>query len=463
MKRKLAFLLAISALALSVAALWTQVLAPGRTGEQGGGKEPSLLGNLFADPEAAYQEAQALYDAGDLYGALERLSQAEENEKTENYQNLLSACNSQAAEENMTAAQEAVKQADYASAQAALDRVYQYQPERRAETEKLYQTCVDFQNLEDYQGPVEHIFFHPLIAYPELAFDGDSQSKGFDDYFVTVPEFKEVMRQFYENGYVLIDIHLLYEVDENGVAQKPETLMLPAGKKPLVLSIDDLNFYQYMRANGMAHGFALDETGKLVTYTDDEAGNRTYSDDNAIPPILEKFVEEHPDFSYGGQKGMICSTGYEGTLGFPTDLMDDPNYPQTLAEAKAIADKLKDMGWCFASHSYGHNSPSKRSYEKIAADNDKWLKEAVPVLGETDIYVYPYGELIDPSDPKHQHMLENGFKFFCGVQSRSPYIKYRGENGVLMQRRNIDGISLKSDRLDDLLDTSTILDPCRPQ
>ena len=154
MKRKLAFLLAISALALSVAALWTQVLAPGRTGEQGGGKEPSLLGNLFADPEAAYQEAQALYDAGDLYGALERLSQAEENEKTENYQNLLSACNSQAAEENMTAAQEAVKQADYASAQAALERVYQYQPERRAETEKLYQTCVDFQNLEDYQGPV---------------------------------------------------------------------------------------------------------------------------------------------------------------------------------------------------------------------------------------------------------------------------------------------------------------------
>ena len=164
-----------------------------------------------------------------------------------------------------------------------------------------------------------------LIAYPELAFDGDDQSKGFDDYFVTVPEFKETMRQFYENGYMLIDIHLLYEIDENGVAQKPEKLMLPAGKKPLVLSIDDLNFYKYMRANGMAHGFSLDETGKLVTYTDDEAGVRTYSDDNAIPPILEKFVEEHPDFSYGGQKGMICSTGYEGTLGFPTDLMDDPD------------------------------------------------------------------------------------------------------------------------------------------
>ncbi|MBC8079128.1 MAG: hypothetical protein H7X86_02200 [Gorillibacterium sp.] len=27
--------------------------------------------------------------------------------------------------------------------------------------------------LVPYSGPVEHIFFHPLIAFPELAFDGD--------------------------------------------------------------------------------------------------------------------------------------------------------------------------------------------------------------------------------------------------------------------------------------------------
>ena len=90
MKRKLAFLLAISALALSVAALWTQVLAP--EGGKEGEKTPSLLGGLFADPELAYQEAQTLYDAGDLYGALERLGRAEENEKTESYKNLLNLC-----------------------------------------------------------------------------------------------------------------------------------------------------------------------------------------------------------------------------------------------------------------------------------------------------------------------------------------------------------------------------------
>ena len=32
--------------------------------------------------------------------------------------------------------------------------------------------------LVDYEGPVEHIFFHPLIAYPKLAFDGDAMAQG---------------------------------------------------------------------------------------------------------------------------------------------------------------------------------------------------------------------------------------------------------------------------------------------
>ena len=29
-----------------------------------------------------------------------------------------------------------------------------------------------------YDGIVEHLFFHPVIAYPELAFDGDAQGHG---------------------------------------------------------------------------------------------------------------------------------------------------------------------------------------------------------------------------------------------------------------------------------------------
>lgn len=31
-------------------------------------------------------------------------------------------------------------------------------------------------------SPVEHIFFHTVIAHPELAFDQDSLAKGYSDY-----------------------------------------------------------------------------------------------------------------------------------------------------------------------------------------------------------------------------------------------------------------------------------------
>ncbi|MCL5677303.1 MAG: hypothetical protein M1602_05490, partial [Firmicutes bacterium] len=41
------------------------------------------------------------------------------------------------------------------------------------------------ERLVAYSGPIEHIFFHPLIAYPELAFDNDSLARGYDDWFIT--------------------------------------------------------------------------------------------------------------------------------------------------------------------------------------------------------------------------------------------------------------------------------------
>ena len=32
-----------------------------------------------------------------------------------------------------------------------------------------------------WDGIVEHLFFHPVVAYPELAFDGDAQANGIDE------------------------------------------------------------------------------------------------------------------------------------------------------------------------------------------------------------------------------------------------------------------------------------------
>lgn len=348
---------------------------------------------------------------------------------------------------------------DYSGAKALLDEIYPFVSDDDKEIKKLYETCTAFQELVPYTGPVEHIFFHPLIAYPELAFDGDYISKGFDNYFVTVPEFKRVIEQLYANNYVLIDIRLIYGSDDKGKVT-PKKLMLPKGKKPIVLSMDDYNFLKYMRKNGCVHGLALNEEGNVVTYTDSKDGKRTYSDDNEVVPILDRFVKEHPDFSFGGAKGTIALNGYEGALGFPTDEMNAPNYSKNLEAARAVANRLKETGWIFACHSYSHYSPSKRTYEQFKYDVDKWIKEVVPVVGKTDVYIYPFGEQIKAKDPKFQYMLKSGYRIFCGVSSK-PYLKFH-DNYAVQQRRNIDGISLGDKRLSDILDASKIIDPIRP-
>ena len=113
-----------------------------------------------------------------------------------------------------------------------------------------------------YNGVVEHLFFHPVIAYTELAFDGDAQSDGLDDYMVTVDEFNRILDNVYERGYILVDIGDVWSesVDEAGnPVMVRNTLYLPEGKKPLIFSYDDTNYYPYMLENGLTYKLILGE------------------------------------------------------------------------------------------------------------------------------------------------------------------------------------------------------------
>ena len=47
-----------------------------------------------------------------------------------------------------------------------------------------------------YDGVVEHLFFHPVVAYPELAFDGDHKSDGIDDWMVTAGDVEDPAKPF---------------------------------------------------------------------------------------------------------------------------------------------------------------------------------------------------------------------------------------------------------------------------
>lgn len=319
------------------------------------------------------------------------------------------------------------------------------------------------QKLVPYRGEVERIFFHPLIVYPELAFDGDRLSKGYDDWFVTVPEFKRVLEDLYRNGYVLTDIRSLYKEEEtqNGPRMTLQSLMLPEGKKPLVLSVDDLNYYDYMIHNGNNRRLVLDEADRIAAESVTPDGKTAVSQDNEIVPIVDDFVEKHPDFSFHGAKGLLALTGYEGVLGYRTQA-GSPNRDEEREKVLPVIAKLKETGWTFASHSWGHPDAQKADASRMARDTNRWKEEVEPLTGPTSVYVYPYGERLKHSDPKFKLLTEAGFRVFCGV-GPAPYL--RAEGDVLeMDRRHVDGVALRTQaaRLASLFDAKKALDERRP-
>ena len=322
----------------------------------------------------------------------------------------------------------------------------------------------DGQAYEAWSGPVEHLFFHPVIAYPELAFDGDYQEKGLDDWMLTVTEFERILESLYQRGYVLVDIgHVWSETeDENGNAKMARnTLYIPQGKKPLIVTYDDPNYYEYMLANGFTHKLILGEDGTIRSWGLDPEGNEVVSRDLDAITILDRFVEEHPDFSPFGAKACLGLTGYEGILGYRTQT-DTENWSdereafrQSEIEAvEPIIRELKRTGWTFASHTWGHIRLDSGNMDKIRSDTQRWMDEVGSLIGETDILLYPHGARPDGNDwtktgEAFTYLQEQGFRVFASVGIESfTYIK-KDICAVICDRLHPDGTTLRSSKVEE--------------
>lgn len=199
------------------------------------------------------------------------------------------------------------------------------------------------QNKKDwkvYQGDIAHVFYHPVITEPKVAFTQEkNQAKGNFDWMITADEFKRSLNELYKHHYILIDPHEAYDLKGKTVTRKE--LKLPKGKKPLILSIDDMNYYEYMRGHGYADRLVLDQKQHVVSETKDKNGKVTTSETNDIVPILNQFVKDHPDFSLHGQKGVVALTGYNGVLGYRTNELNNKDYPKRKKEAEKVVKAMK--------------------------------------------------------------------------------------------------------------------------
>ena len=338
---------------------------------------------------------------------------------------------------------------------------------------------------------ITHIFFHILVVDVERALTDSHQGRQYNSVMTTIPEFEEIIQEMYDRGYVMVHMHDMAEMQEQPDGTKKmvkKQIMLPEGKKPFVMSQDDVNYYIYMEGHGFADKMVLDENGKPKNQYTDKDGNVTIGDYDLVP-ILDKFVEEHPDFAYHCHKAVIAFTGYNGVLGYRTDETFDPNSPAldpknranpNIEEDKEIVKKItkamKEDGYEFASHSWGHISFERRDLASVTKDTDRWERNVEPLLPEPcEVLLYPFGDDIGDWHP-YQHGQEDGkfdvlekagFRYFCNVDSAKVWIQY-GDDFVRQGRRNLDGYRLyesysgAADRLSDLIDVKKVFDTRRP-
>lgn len=296
--------------------------------------------------------------------------------------------------------------------------------------------------LVSYTGPIRHIFTHCLIAWPQKAIASRS-AKGYDIDCITVPEFNRLLEQLYQNNYVLININTAFEVNpKTGKVTRPE-LKLPHGKKPLILSVDDVTYDPRKAGNGMVDKLIV-KNGKLYTFTaakNSDTGRDEISDKNEVFPLLDAFIARHPDFSFKGARATLAMTGFIGCFGYRTDRLA-ANQKSEIPRAQEVARYLQGEGYTFASHSYSHHRSAQVSLAKVRDDSQKWERETQPIVGKTSIYIWPYGESVSMSDPKAK-MLRNtfGFKMFAGVGAGG-YQQYSAQ-AFLQDRAPVDGYSLR--------------------
>ncbi|MBE7024658.1 MAG: polysaccharide deacetylase [Ruminococcaceae bacterium] len=342
--------------------------------------------------------------------------------------------------------------------------------------EKLSEAIGQFEEAKTQLLPanlneVTHVFFHTLIADNAKAFDGEYTEDGYNQYMTTISEFNAMLRIMHERGYVLVNLDDMAKVvtaEDGTTKMEPLEILLPPGKKPMVMSQDDVSYYRYMLGDGFATRLVIGDDGYPTNEYTNEDGTVVRGDYDLVP-ILEKFIKEHPDFSYRGARATLAITGYDGVLGYRTCPSGEGYDEAEIEKARAVAERMRELGWVFASHSWGHQLYGSISTEKLRTDAEKWDSEVKPILGDTDIIIYAHGEDIagieayDSSNEKYNILREYGFRYFCNVDAHTYWVQLTDEY-LRQGRRNLDGYRMyyNPEMLTDLFDVSDVWDAERP-
>ena len=269
----------------------------------------------------------------------------------------------------------------------------------------------------------------------------------------------------------------------DGISYEVNTLYLPEGKKPIMFTQTHANYYTYMvdgNGDGLADkkgaGFAskliLDENGKLTNEMVTKDG-ATIRGDYDFVPLLEAFIEQHPDFSYRGARAVLAVSGYDGMFGYRTDpetakKIGQDYYDNELAALPAILDALREKGYKFGCYTYDNLAYGDIKVDKIREDLVKWKEEVTPLLGEVEYMVFAkMSDISNKTGPysgeKYEVLEEAGFKYYLGFcESNSPWFTRTNEY-IRQGRIMVTGNSLEKypKMFEGLFETISVLDSNR--
>lgn len=330
--------------------------------------------------------------------------------------------------------------------------------------------------VTEYKGSVEVLCVRQLIADTEIAF-GDSYVSSNDDIYLTTSEFRRILEELYKKNYVLVDAEAL--IDSSNEEYLVETpLIVPEGKQPLIIVIENLDYSLRSCGAGTCNKLVLNEQGQVCGQYMNASGQEVVQRSAEAVGILDMFVEEHPDFSYNGVRGVISLCGYESVFGYVVseDEVDDRNLAlnalgRPAAEIDSseiemnknsvseIAAVLKDTGWKFATSTYGNINAEQATLEEIQSDFEKWEDQVGSLLGDTHMIVYPNGNFINGTDPRAEYLKSMGYRVFYGI-GPTPYFTY-GMNYLYYDRTLLNGQNMRNGILSRLFDVTQIYDDQR--
>ncbi len=281
-------------------------------------------------------------------------------------------------------------------------------------------------NKWDDPSKIANLSFHVLIADPSRAFINEEYGRAYNRNFVTIDEFQEILKRLYNNGYVLVgldDVVTTSTTADGSITYVANPIYLPEGKKPIMITETLAMGLVYMLDSdgdkapdkggaGFASKLVL-QNGEIKAEMVDAEGNTIVGDYDLVP-VLNTFIEEHPDFSYRGARALLGVCGYDGVFGYRTQKGDEAE----VAAAKEVVQALRDQGYIIGCYSYDNINygSGNQNAASIQKDLESWSKEVAPVLGTVDVLIFAGGgDLAEYSGNKFDVVYSAGFRYFIGA------------------------------------------------